>query len=101
MNRVGRGTMTKRLLLVAAALVALLAATAPPVAAEDGNRAREGTLLALGDSVAFGFDPLVPPAQARNAATFVGYPEIAARALRLRDTNASRPGEATAGLISL
>jgi lysophospholipase L1-like esterase len=54
--------------------------------------------LALGDSVAFGFDPLVSPADATN---FVGYPEALASSLPLTLTNASCPGEASGGFISV
>lgn len=54
--------------------------------------------LALGDSVPFGFNPLVNPNDASN---FIGYPEIAAQTLDVKDVNATCPGEATGGFISL
>ena len=55
------------------------------------------TLLALGDSIAFGW---VPGADDANAASMTGYPDVVARRLGLRDVNAACPGEATGGFIS-
>src|SRR5713101_2304411 len=54
--------------------------------------------LALGDSVPFGFDPL---ADANKAANFTGYPEVVAQRLDIADVNATCPGEATGGFLSL
>lgn len=85
--------MRLRLLaLLSAAALFVLAAV--PASASDGGH----SYLALGDSVPFGFSPLVNPANAHN---FVGYPEIVAEALELRDVNATCPGEATGGFLSL
>jgi lysophospholipase L1-like esterase len=84
---------------VVAAALALIAAL--PAAAEGGSASREergGTLLALGDSVAFGYSPLLDH---HVAANFVGYPEVVAQRLDLADVNASCPGEATGGFLSL
>src|SRR5262252_61638 len=93
--------MAKRVLLILASLAVLLAGTVVPAAAEDRIDDREATQLALGDSVAFGYSPLIVAAgQAGNPANFVGYPETAARILDLDDVNASCPGEATSGFIS-
>lgn len=64
--------------------------------AEDGDR----PYLALGDSVVFGFLPEVGPEYV-NAQNFVGYPDYVGAALRLATVNASCPGEATGGFISL
>ncbi len=50
--------------------------------------------LALGDSIAFGYDPLTDPR------THEGYPELLAQRLGLEVTNASCPGEATGGFLS-
>jgi lysophospholipase L1-like esterase len=47
--------------------------------------------------VAFGFNPLVDP----KTASFIGYPEVLASRLDLDVTNASCPGEATGGFVSL
>lgn len=76
-------------LLSAAALFGL--AAMPASASSEGHG-----YLALGDSVAFGYSPLVDP---RNAANFTGYPEIVAQKLNIEDVNVSCPGEATGGFI--
>jgi lysophospholipase L1-like esterase len=62
---------------------------------QDGYR----PYLALGDSVVFGF---ITQAgfDYGNPDNFVGYPDYAARLLRLTSTNASCPGEATSGFLS-
>jgi lysophospholipase L1-like esterase len=64
--------------------------------------AANGTYLALGDSVAFGYVPpqAVPPPNYRSAHSFVGYPEDVAQALRIRVWNASCPGETTASMLT-
>lgn len=96
--------MRVRLLaLLATASLFLLGAV--PAQAEGGdngggsNREGEGqSYLALGDSVPFGYSPLKNPA---DADVFVGYPEIVAERLDLKDVNATCPGEATGGFLSL
>src|SRR5262249_4881503 len=57
--------------------------------------------LAIGDSVAFGLNPLLPQADRNDPTNFVGYPEVLAQMLDLNLTNASCPGEASGGFISL
>jgi lysophospholipase L1-like esterase len=57
-----------------------------------------GDYLALGDSVAFGFRPLGDHGSAAGA---IGYPELLAQQLGVTVTNASCPGEASAGFLSL
>jgi lysophospholipase L1-like esterase len=79
-------------LLSAAALLVL--AAIPASASSEGH-----SYLALGDSVPFGFNP--NPALWSNANNFTGYPEIVARTLNIEDVNATCPGEATGGFISL
>src|SRR6266853_2241614 len=81
-------------------LLALLsAATLFVLAAVPASAASQGIgYLAFGDSVPFGYSPLLNPTVASN---FVGYPEIAARLLNIQDVNATCPGEATGGFISL
>jgi lysophospholipase L1-like esterase len=61
-----------------------------------------GTYLALGDSLAFGYQPSaeVPPPDYRDAPSFVGYPELAGKTLGLDVVNASCPGETVASMIS-
>jgi lysophospholipase L1-like esterase len=85
----------RRTVLVAFLLVAVVLAGAVPAAAAD-NEPQE--FLALGDSVAFGFDPLVDFSEPDN---FVGYPEALAALLKTEVVNASCPGEASGGFISL
>jgi lysophospholipase L1-like esterase len=76
------------------ALSILGAVQAPPAAATSEGHG----YLALGDSVPFGFSPLL---NRRDAANFVGYPEAAAELLNIEDVNAACPGEASGGFISL
>jgi lysophospholipase L1-like esterase len=76
--------------------VTLLLSTAPALANGD-----EPGYLALGDSVAFGYDPLVSPADRSDPDNFEGYPEALADMLDIGVTNASCPGEASGGFISL
>jgi lysophospholipase L1-like esterase len=86
--------LRKRVLaLVAALALSLLGAV--PASAEGGG---DHGYLALGDSVPFGFNPLLNP---RHADNFVGYPEIVAQRLGIDDVNATCPGEATGGFLSL
>lgn len=59
--------------------------------------ASQGEYLALGDSVAFGYSPLLDHTQATN---FIGYPDIVAQRLGLRLTNPSCPGETSGGFLS-
>ena len=82
---------------VTAGLMSALPASAAPVAGPAAN----GTYLALGDSVAFGFVPsdAVPAPNYRSANSFVGYPEDVGQALRLGVWNASCPGETTASML--
>jgi lysophospholipase L1-like esterase len=82
---------------VAAGLMSAFPASATPVTGPATN----GTYLALGDSVAFGYVPpqAVPPPNYRSAHSFVGYPEDVAQALRTRVWNASCPGETTASML--
>src|SRR5689334_25258368 len=85
-----------RLFPAVVATIVLFAIGAVPVAAAE--RDRDHDYLALGDSVAFGTSPLLDPSNPNN---FVGYPEVVAHFLDLNLTNASCPGEASGGFISL
>ncbi len=85
-------------------LFALLSATALFVlAAAPASASGEGHgYLALGDSVAFGYSPLLVNAGlATNPSVFVGYPDVVAQRLGLQLTNASCPGETSGGFLSL
>ncbi len=83
-----------------AALIAVVLAGvgAQPAAADDERHGRDQhqQYLALGDSLPFGFNPLVDPPV---AARYVGYPERAAAPLKLALTNASCPGQTSGGFI--
>lgn len=85
--------------LAAAAVAAVCAGTvsADPVTGSDAN----GTYLALGDSVAFGYAPpnAVPAPNYFDAHSFVGYPEYLAQQLNERVSNASCPGETAQSML--
>ena len=92
-----------RWLIAAVALLAMLATTmlAGPAlhsALADSNRPQE--YLALGNSVAFGFNPS-PSIDRSNPDNFIGYPTPVAAALKEALTNASCPGETSSHFISL
>jgi lysophospholipase L1-like esterase len=84
-------------MVAAASLMPALPASAAPVTGPDAD----GTYLALGDSVAFGYVPpqAVPAPDYSDPRSFVGYPEDVARALHIRVSNASCPGETTASFF--
>jgi lysophospholipase L1-like esterase len=89
--------------LAALCCVASLSLAATASAATPEPPVRPGsTYLALGDSVSFGFEApqVVPAPDYSRASNFRGWPEHAARALRLKLVNASCPGETSAGLIN-
>ena len=87
--------MRTRIVLASLLTASLLASVAPPAAARDTGQ--RGAMLALGDSISFGYNPLLP---FRDATAFVGWPDVVAPMLHLRDVNASCPGEATGGFLS-
>jgi lysophospholipase L1-like esterase len=70
-------------------------APASGAAASSSAAGGDGTYLALGDSVPFGFR-MADSAQFPHPASFTGYPELLAPELHLRLLNASCPGETTA-----
>jgi lysophospholipase L1-like esterase len=82
---------------VSQAMLALCLAGGSALALADDSR---GTMLALGDSVVFGYITQDGPAYV-NADNFISYPEIVGNALRLDAANPSCPGETTAGFLSL
>src|SRR5256712_13497682 len=85
-----------RIRLVVLLLIAVVLLGAVPAAAADKDA---GGYLALGDSVAFGFDPLARDFS--ESENFIGYPEALAALLDVDVVNASCPGEASGGFISL
>lgn len=86
--------MRVRLFSLLCATALLLLGAVPASAGSEGHG-----YLALGDSVPFGFHP--NPALWPDIRNMVGYPEIVAQKLNLEEVNASCPGEATGGFISL
>ncbi|HVH66122.1 MAG TPA: GDSL-type esterase/lipase family protein [Candidatus Acidoferrum sp.] len=87
----------RRLALAAAAALALVALPASAAAGDE----HDNHYLALGDSYAFAFNPLVIAAGGgSNPANFVGYSDRVAATLDLSLTNASCPGETTGSMIS-
>jgi lysophospholipase L1-like esterase len=92
---------------IVSSLVALLTVGAVASSAAAAQPAGQGAFkvdyLALGDSVAFGYVPpeAVPAPNYLDPHSFVGYPELLAKQLNMRLTNASCPGETTASLLSV
>lgn len=88
-----------------AVLVCLLGvvSAAPATAGSTGN-SNSNTYLALGDSVSFGYDPLLgqPGPERVDPQVFVGFPQLVAETPRskLELVNASCPGETSTGLIT-
>jgi lysophospholipase L1-like esterase len=82
-----------RTILSISVLVLVGGACTDPTAATPGESTP--VYLALGDSVAFGFDPLVDQHMTD------GYPEVLAQRRGVDVTNAACPGEATGGFISI
>jgi len=75
-----------------------LALVAVPASADDHH---QSTYLALGDSYAFAFNPIVfVSGGASNPANFPGYTDAVAAALGLKLTNAACPGETSGSMIS-
>jgi hypothetical protein len=95
----------KRYLVILSVLLTLFSSVAvavtvvahPATALAASNRPQE--YLALGNSVAFGFNP--DPSLASNANNFIGYPTPVAAALKESLTNPSCPGETSSHFISL
>jgi lysophospholipase L1-like esterase len=84
-------------ILALLALGVAVTGVAPPAKAEASSSGPH-QYLALGDSLAFGYSPLVSPARAGK---FIGYPDKVAAALKLHLTNAACPGETSSHLIDL
>lgn len=88
-------------MVVAVALLAVVGASAAwgdPVNGTDAN----GTYLALGDSVSFGYVPAqaVPAPNYHDQHSFVGWPEYVAQQLGERVSNAACPGETSLSLVT-
>jgi lysophospholipase L1-like esterase len=92
-----------RLAAVGSALACVLALVpVVPASAHSASDSRpNNNYLALGDSVPFGYNPLLVK-QGVNPSSFVGYPQLAATLFRpnLNVFNASCPGETSTSLIT-
>ena len=88
-----------RRMSVLAVILAVVTVGASAAAWADDHPGTHRPYLALGDSVVFGY---ITEAgfEYGNPDNFVGYPDYAARLLRLASTNASCPGEATSSFLS-
>ncbi|HEX4168666.1 MAG TPA: SGNH/GDSL hydrolase family protein, partial [Bryobacteraceae bacterium] len=60
------------------------------------NADKNTRYLALGDSLAFGYNPLIQPP---NLSNYVGYPDIVSQSLHLTMANASCPGETSGTFV--
>jgi lysophospholipase L1-like esterase len=96
-----RGLIRRAAVVVLGLAAVVAAGLMPALPASAAGPAANGTYLALGDSVAFGYVPpeAVPAPNYRSANSFVGYPEDVGRALRLGVWNASCPGETTESML--
>src|ERR1700751_924980 len=87
----------------AAALAVTTAVAVPSEAASGPAPVTSGArYLALGDSIAFGYreSNAVQAPNYAKASTFHGYPELVARDLGLKLTNAACPGETAQSFIT-
>lgn len=90
--------MKRGLRVFAVAIAVALALLAVPASA---NEHQESTYLALGDSYAFAFNPIVfASGGAVNPANFPGYTDAVAAARDLNLTNAACPGETSGSMIN-
>jgi hypothetical protein len=91
-----------RVVVVGSLLAGLVAAVpAVPAAAASQSNRNPNNYLAMGDSVPFGFSPLLAQPGV-NPAVFVGYPQLASDLFRPRKKlfNAACPGETSTSLIT-
>jgi lysophospholipase L1-like esterase len=86
--------------LLSAQALALAALATPMLAGNPTNY----TYLALGDSIAFGYSPLVPLSPLPSPSEYTGYPEVVAEFEHLlqskKEVNAACPGETSGSFIS-
>jgi lysophospholipase L1-like esterase len=91
--------VTTQLRRLATGLAALALACTAVVAGVAPAQASSGRYLALGDSVPFGYSPLLPIPSPPSA--YVGYPELIGGSTGLRVTNLACPGQTSGGLNRL
>lgn len=91
----------KFLAAVVAAGVTIVFGAGSAAAGPVGGSSKNGTYLALGDSVAFGYVPpnAVPAPDYLDPHSLVGYPELLAQQLDEHVANASCPGETSASML--
>jgi len=98
-----------RLAAVGSALACVLALVpvVPASAHTASDSQHNNNYLALGDSVPFGYNPLLvplppPPSPSLDPSLFIGYPQLAANLFtpKLNVFNASCPGETSTSLIT-
>jgi len=94
-----RRSVTLASLACCLATAVITAVAVSPASASDHHHRGSGNYLALGDSVPFGFSPLLPLGS--DPSLYVGYPEVAAPRLHLALTNLACPGQASGGFLSL
>jgi lysophospholipase L1-like esterase len=82
--------------IIPSVLIVLASSLTPSLVAEDVPK--NTRYLALGDSIAFGYNPLVIPV---NLDKYVGYPEIVSDTLRRKVANASCFGESSGSFLVL
>ncbi len=90
--------MGKLARLSAATAISVLFGLAAVLPAQAADENHNSLYLATGDSVPFGYNPLL---LGSPASAFVGYPDVVAKSLELDLTNSSCPGEASGGYIVL
>jgi lysophospholipase L1-like esterase len=83
--------------VVAAATLVVGLGGGPASAGDRGSRDR-ARYVALGDSVAFGYSPLLEDPWVPDR--FVGYPELIAQRTHLGTTNLACPGQTAQGIVS-
>jgi lysophospholipase L1-like esterase len=81
-----------------APLALIFLACGLPLSAAAGDVPRDTRYLALGDSIAFGYNPLVMPV---NLDKYVGYPEIVSDLTHRKVANASCYGESSGSFLVL
>src|SRR4051812_24737864 len=82
--------------IISTALIFLASGVAPSAVAQD--LPRNTRYLALGDSIAFGYNPLVIPV---NLDKYVGYPAIVSNLIHRKVANASCFGESSGSFLVL
>src|SRR5215471_10541641 len=96
-----RSSACRVAIVLSVLLTAVILVPAGPASAVSRSNHDPNNYMALGDSVPFGFSPLLAQPGV-DPDIFVGYPELASDLFRprLKLTNASCPGETSTSLIT-